>query len=61
MFTRSHYLQMAQEAARLSEAATSEENRVIWLKIAEGYRELADIVDAQAAETCDEDARDDDD
>ena len=42
MFSSEQYRQMADEASRLSEAATTKENRVIWLKIAEGYRLLAD-------------------
>ena len=41
MFRSDQYRQMAEEAARLAEAATNYENRVIWLKIAVGYRELA--------------------
>jgi hypothetical protein len=45
MFSRAQYQLMAEEAARLSEAATTEENRVIWMKIAEGYRELAGRAD----------------
>jgi hypothetical protein len=42
MFTSGQYRQMAEEAARLAEAATNDDNRVIWLKIAEGYQVLAD-------------------
>ena len=42
MFSSDQYQQMAEEAARLAEAASNIENRVIWLKIAEGYRLLAD-------------------
>lgn len=42
MFTSAQYRQMAEEAARLAEAATNDDNRVIWLKIAEGYQILAE-------------------
>ena len=40
---------MAEEAARLAEAATNDDNRVIWLKIAEGYHILADRAGALRA------------
>jgi hypothetical protein len=42
MFNRDQYRRMAEEATRLAKAATNEENRVIWLKIAEGYWLLAE-------------------
>jgi hypothetical protein len=45
MFSSDQYRQMAEEAVRLAEAATSNDNRVIWLKISEGYRMLADQAD----------------
>lgn len=51
MFDREQYRRMAEEATRLSEAATTEENRVIWLKIAEGYWHLAE----RARESVEED------
>ena len=55
MFTSSQYRQMAEEAARLAEAATSEDNRVIWLKIAEGYQILAERAGLRPGEETDDD------
>jgi hypothetical protein len=46
MFGIDQYRKMAAEALRLAEAATTEENRVIWRKIAEGYLMLANQAEA---------------
>jgi hypothetical protein len=45
---------MAEEATRLSQAATSDENRVIWLKIAEGYWLLAERAESPKSERDDQ-------
>jgi len=57
MFTSAQYQLMAVEAARLAEAATSEDNRVIWLKIAEGYQILAERAGLRPGEDMDDDDR----